>query len=111
MWESFGRIFEYLMVAAVLVGLWAWQRRASRRARPDTRSAFETRVGTPQAGQPPAAPPLTAECRWGADHFRNDPSETRWVCAACNAETYLPQGGPAPAACLRSATIPTRKTN
>jgi hypothetical protein len=31
MWDAFSRVFEYLMVAAVLVGLWLWQRRSARR--------------------------------------------------------------------------------
>ena len=30
-WDGFNRIFEYFMIAALLVGLWLWQRRAQRR--------------------------------------------------------------------------------
>ena len=30
-WDAFNRIMEYAMVALVLVGLWAWQRRRNRR--------------------------------------------------------------------------------
>lgn len=30
-WDGFNRIFEYFMIAVLLVGLWAWQRRSARR--------------------------------------------------------------------------------
>lgn len=84
----------------VLIGLWAWRLRSARRRRLDQRSDFDKLIGKPAAPVRHAPAGLTKECRWAKDHFRNDPLQARWVCATCNAETFIAPGA-SPDTCMR----------